>query len=104
MTTIHMKDNSIVIEEEKKRFFSSKTKTIIREVFLDDIEEVRRDEFEGVFNSLGLHLKNGQEEFFVADECFDLEKVYQFFVEQRNNGRQIRIFKIDIETLEETEL
>lgn len=102
MKTIHLINDSIVIEEEKKRLFS--TKMITKEILLDDIVEVRREEFKGNLNSMTICLKSNQEEFFIAEECSDLEGLYQFLIKQRELGKKIQITKIDIETLEETQL
>ena len=102
MKIIYLRKESILIEEEKKRLFS--TKIVEKEIFLDDIIEVTREEFKGNLNSMTIFLKNNQEEFLINEQSSNLEELYQFLIKQRENGRQIKISKIDIETLETTEV
>lgn len=102
MKKVLLKDEVIVIEEEKKIFFSTKTET--REILVDNIFKVTREEFQGKLNSITIFYNNNEEEFLIAEECNDIENVYEFVLKQRELGKQIKIVKVDIETLIESEI
>ena len=102
MKKVLLKDEAIVIEEEKKIFFSTKIET--KEILVDNIVKVTREEFQGNLNSITIFYNDNQEEFLMVEECSDLENVYEFVLKQRELGKQIKIVKFDIETLIETEI
>ena len=65
---------------------------------------VRREEYQGNLNSMTIILGDNKEEFLIAEECPEIEGLYQFIIKQRELGKKIKITKIDIETLEENEI
>jgi len=92
----------IIIEQEKKGLFS--TKKITNEIIIDNIIKLRREEFQKKLNSITITFNNDDEEFLIAEEFYNLEKLYKFIIKQRDFGKNIKITKLDIDTLEEIEV
>lgn len=99
---IYFRKDVIIIEEEKKGLFSSNK--VKKEILIDDIIQISREEYQGNLNSITILLKDNKEEFLIAQECFDLEGLYKFVIKQRDLGKRIKIIKIDIETTKKTEV
>lgn len=102
MKKIFLKEDRIIIEEEKKKIFS--TKTIIKEIeiLLDEITMISRCEFQNELGSIIIFYKDGEEELITSDDYFDLEGFYRSLVELKEAGKKYRIERFDIETSEST--
>lgn len=83
---------------EKKKFLSNKIKTSIRNVKLDMIETVSRDEFHNQLNDIIIFLKDNKEFMLLNTEVPNLEELYNYLLENANNYNYA-ISLIDIETL-----
>ena len=83
---------------EKKKFLSNKIKTSIRNVKLDMIETVSRDEFHNQLNDITIFLKDNKEFMLLNTEVPNLEELYNYLLENANNYNYA-ITLIDIETL-----
>lgn len=83
---------------EKKKFLSNKIKTSIRNVKLDMIETVSRDEFHNQLNDITIFLKDNKEFMLLNTEVPNLEELYNYLLENANNYNYA-IALIDIETL-----
>lgn len=83
---------------EKKKFLSNKIKTSIRNVKLDMIETVSRDEFHNQLNDIIIFLKDNKEFMLLNTEVPNLEELYNYLLENANNYNYA-ITLIDIETL-----
>ena len=82
---------------EKKKFLSNKIKTSIRNVKLDMIETVSRDEFHNQLNDITIFLKDNKEFMLLNTEVPNLEELYNYLLENANNYNYA-ITLIDIET------
>lgn len=104
MKTVVYRDESIIIEEEKRKLLSKKLVTKTTEILLDDIGEVSRDEYKGKLNSITILIKNkfGEsktEQFITLDEYPDLENLYDFLVRKKEAGKNYKISTFDIGTI-----
>ena len=102
MKTIFYNEKSIIIEEEKKTLFS--TKKIERELYLDDIDTVSRDEYEGELIVLTIYMKNAMEEHIKLEEYGNIEGLYKFLADQKEKGKEYKLQSFDVDTLEIKEL
>ena len=96
MKTIFYNEKSIIIEKEKKTLFS--TKKVERELKLDDIDIVSRDEYEGELIVLTIYMKNAMEEHIKLEEYENIEGLYKFLVEQKKNGKTYKLQSFDVDT------
>ena len=102
MKTNFYDEKSIIVEEEKKTLFS--TKKIERELKLDDIDIVSRDEYEGELIVLTIYMKNAIEEHITLEEYESIEGLYKFLVEQKRYGKAYKLQSFDVDTLEIKEI
>ena len=104
MKKVECQGDIIIIEEEKKKLFSSSTRLVTKKILINDIEKISRQEASGLLNAIIIFLKDGTEEQLYNDECYDLEKIYKYFIEQKNQKSEIKIEKFNVDTFEVTDV
>jgi len=99
MKTVMYNEKSIIIEEEKKKFFSRKIKKVRIEIELHNINEICREEYQGLLNAIVIFYGDNQEERLLNEEYMNLEKLYRFLLEQNELGKRMKITTLDLEKI-----
>ena len=103
MKKINFNDHNIEIVNEKKKLFSSEVKRKVKTIPIKEITAVRKEIFQGNWNSMTITKNYKDEEFIVAEELeeeSELESLYNFLLTKKDEIKyEMSLF--DIETMEE---
>lgn len=105
MIKLEYNSESIQILKKKKKLFGGiKEETV--NILLDDIDCASKEIFNDILNSVTIFLKNGQEEFIVAEELDNSSKLYELFefLLEKRNEHTYKLKMMDIKTLKEQDL
>ncbi|MGN1299516.1 MAG: hypothetical protein ACI4UE_06015 [Candidatus Scatovivens sp.] len=95
---VKIRDNSLYIIEEVKKLFSSKT--VEKEIFLDDIRSVQKEETNGKMRSITILVGDDEsEEFIDADETENIEEILEF-LKSKKDSKNYEMHSFDIDTCE----
>lgn len=100
---INYNEHNIQIVTEKKKLFSKKIKRKVTTISISDIRMIRKELYQGQWNSMTIETRNGQEEFIVSEELEgeqDLENVYNFLITKKEE-KQFEVRILEIETMDE---
>lgn len=104
MLEINIEEDQIIIRETKKKIFSKEVITKERNIEIKNLSKIVREEYQGNLNSISLYTKDGQEEFFTTKQIENLETIFSEIVSLKKTESNFQVNKMDIETLEETEI
>lgn len=100
---INYNDHNIQIVTEKKKLFSKEIKRKVTTISINEIKMIRKELYQGQWNSMTIETKKGQEEFIVSEELEgnqELESVYNFLITKKEE-KQFEVRILEIETMEE---
>lgn len=103
MKKINYNDHNIEIISEKKKIFSNQIKRKVTTIPIKEITSVRKEIFQGKWNSMTIVRNHRAEEFIIVEELEEqneIENLYNFLLDKRKE-RNYEIKLLDIETMEE---
>ena len=94
MNKLNFNDEKIELIREKKKLFSKELQTKVITIMISDIASASRETYGGELNSVCIIKNDGSEEFVVANELEEPNKLSELLDFLQSKGIQIELIEI----------